>query len=326
VDLNLDHRRKGLVWYPTYRCSFDGTYTIKGVEAATSNVACRLVLPTATGTYEDLLVAVDGRPVDLPTELQGALATVIDLGPGEERVLRFSYKTRGLGEWRYDLGAGIGRVRDLSLKVRTDFRAVDYPVGCLSPMRAEPEGDGMSLTWSASDLITRSAVGVIVPNRVNPAPLTSRITYFAPVCLIFFFILVAAIAVVQGINIHPMHYLFVAAGFFAFHLLLAYLADHVAIHAAFAASAAVSLALVTTYLSASLRGQFPWKVALGAQLFFLVLFSYSFFLEGMTGLVVAAGSVVTLAFLMRLTAHVDWDRVFVRSSRPGKAPAQASVA
>ena len=35
-----------------------------------------------------------------------------------------------------------------------------------------------------------------------------------------------------------MNYLFVAAAFFAFHLLLAYLVDHVYIHAAFAIAAA----------------------------------------------------------------------------------------
>jgi len=71
-----------------------------------------------------------------------------------------------------------------------------------------------------------------------------------------------------------------------------------------------SVALVTSYLSAALGGEFPWKVALGGQLFFLVLFSYSFFIKGITGLTVAIGSVVTLAVLMRVTAHVDWEEVF----------------
>jgi inner membrane protein involved in colicin E2 resistance len=112
------------------------------------------------------------------------------------------------------------------------------------------------------------------------------------------------------VNIHPMHYLFVAAGFFAFHLLLAYMAGLVHIHVAFIVSAVVSVALVTTYLSMALRGEFPWKVAAAGQIFFLVLFSYSFFLKGITGLTVAVGSVITLAILMKVTAHVDWDKVF----------------
>jgi inner membrane protein involved in colicin E2 resistance len=126
--------------------------------------------------------------------------------------------------------------------------------------------------------------------------------------------LVTTISILSKVNIHPMHYLFVAAGFFAFHLLLVYMAGVINIHASFIISAAVSVFLVTGYLSAALRGEFPWKVAVTAQLFFLVLFSYTFFLKGITGLAVAIGSVATLAVLMRLTAHVDWDEIF---SKPG---------
>jgi inner membrane protein involved in colicin E2 resistance len=175
-------------------------------------------------------------------------------------------------------------------------------------------------------LITKEDIGVIIPEKLHPGPLTSRITFFAPVCLIFFFILVGTINILYQVNIHPMHYLFVAAGFFAFHLLLAYMAGIVNIHVAFIISAVVSVVMVTSYLSAALRGQFPWKVAVGGQLFFLVLFSYSFFLKGITGLVVAIGSVVTLAVLMRVTAHVDWDDVFSRiEKRPAPTPPLVSA-
>ena len=109
-----------------------------------------------------------------------------------------------------------------------------------------------------------------------------------------------------------MHYLFVAAGFFAFHLLLTYFVGHVNVHLSFLISAVTSVALVTGYLSAALGKKFPWKIAIAGQLFFLVLFSYSFFIKGITGLTVAIGSVVTLAILMRVTASVDWNKVFVK--------------
>jgi inner membrane protein involved in colicin E2 resistance len=138
------------------------------------------------------------------------------------------------------------------------------------------------------------------------------------VCLLFFFVLVGTINILYKINIHPMHYLFVAAGFFAFHLLLAYMVGIINIHIAFVVSAVVSVLLVTSYLSAALGGRFPRAVAIGGQLFFLVLFSYSFFLKGITGLTVAIGSVVTLGVLMKVTAHVDWNEVFKK--RPGHTP------
>jgi inner membrane protein involved in colicin E2 resistance len=110
-----------------------------------------------------------------------------------------------------------------------------------------------------------------------------------------------------------MHYLFVTAGFFAFHLLFAYLVDLVNVHLAFTASTITSVGLVTLYLRSALGPRFPWKLAALGQIVYLVLFSYSFFLEGMTGLTVTIGSVLTLAGLMYATAKLDWTTVFGRS-------------
>ena len=87
-----------------------------------------------------------------------------------------------------------------------------------------------------------------------------------------------------------MHYFFVSAAFFAFHLLLAYLVDHVDIHAAFAVAAATSLFLVISYLRLVAGSRFALAQAGAAQLVFLVLFSYAFFFEGYTGLTVTVGA------------------------------------
>ncbi len=64
-------------------------------------------------------------------------------------------------------------------------------------------------------------------------------------------------------------------------------------------------------------------MAIVGQIFFLVMFSYSFFIKGFTGLTVAIGSVATLAILMKVTAAVDWEDVFKMIRRPrrqGKPP------
>ena len=65
------------------------------------------------------------------------------------------------------------------------------------------------------------------PNRINPGPLAARITFFAPVALLFFFTVMVILGVIRGRSLHPMNYFFLSAAFFAFHLLLAYLVDHV---------------------------------------------------------------------------------------------------
>ena len=104
-----------------------------------------------------------------------------------------------------------------------------------------------------------------------------------------------------------MNYFFLSAAFFAFHLLLAYLVDHVDIHAAFAIAAATSVFLVVSYLRIVGGMRFAVLEAGMAQLVFLVLFSYAFFFEGFTGLAVTIGGVITLFVLMQITARVDWN-------------------
>jgi inner membrane protein involved in colicin E2 resistance len=166
-------------------------------------------------------------------------------------------------------------------------------------------------------MLTSQDIAVSMPEKINPGPLAARITFFAPVCLLFFFLVVGTVGIVRKIPIHPMHYFFVAGGFFAFHLLFAYLVDHLPVHASFAIAAATTVLLVTGYLAAALGRDFPWKIAAVGQFFYLILFSYSFFLKGMTGLTVTVGAVLTLAALMRVTAKVDWFAFFGRPRTAG---------
>ncbi len=312
VVLKTDYRKKGLIWYPTYTCQFDGRYTLVNTETVAQKMRLHFDFPAKGATYDDFQILLDDKQFKASVNTREGIGHIVELEPEQSIVLRVKYRTRGMRQWLYNTDRDVGRVKNLNLVVQTDFHKVDFTQGSLSPMSAVQTEKGMMLKWQATDLLTEADIGVIIPEKLNPGPLTSRITFFAPVCLIFFFTLIAAINIMYRIDIHPMHYLFVAAGFFAFHLLLVYLVGHMAIHLAFAIAALTSVALVTGYLSASLGTQFPWKVAAIGQLFFLVLFSYSFFLKGVTGLTVAVGSVITLAILMRVTAHVNWNEVFAQ--------------
>ena len=320
VQLEADYRQKGLMWYSTYICAFDGSYTIVNDEPVAQKIRMHFDFPAAGGTYDNFAVTVDGTPFLLPVDTRAGIGEIVELAPGASKTFRFTYRTRGIRDWRYQADSNIGRVQNLDLTIQTSFADIDYTEGSLSPMQVTASDKGMILNWKATDLITSEDIGVIIPEKLNPGPLTSRMTFFAPVCLLFFFVMIGAINILYKVNIHPMHYLFVAAGFFAFHLLLSYMVGIINIHVSFAVSAVVSVTLVTMYLTAALKGRFPWKIAVAAQLFFLVLFSYSFFLKGTTGLTVAIGSVVTLGILMKVTSHIDWNIVFRPAGDPQSPP------
>ena len=115
---------------------------------------------------------------------------------------------------------------------------------------------------------------------------------------------------VRGLNLHPMHYFFLAAAFFSFHLLLAYLVDHLLIHYAFVLASAVSIFLVISYMRLILGTRLAFvEIGLG-QFIYLVLFSYTFFFEGYTGLTITLLGIATLFAAMQFTARVDWNAVF----------------
>ena len=207
-------------------------------------------------------------------------------------------------------------IRDFRLTMHTDFANVDYPQGAVSPTeRATPEGSGLRLTWDYASLVSGRPIALTIPAPPNPGPLASRISFFAPVSLLFFFAALILLTATSGIKLHPIHYGFLAAAFFAFHLLLSYLADQVDINVAFLIASAASVMLLIGYLSAVVgRNRALIEIAL-SQVVFLVLFSYSFFFEGLTGLAITIGSVATLAYFMARTAKVDWDGVFRKAPK-----------
>ena len=158
-----------------------------------------------------------------------------------------------------------------------------------------------------------------LPQKLQPGPLAGQISFFAPVSLLFFIVVVIVITLIKRIDLHPMHIFFVSAAFFAFHLLLAYLVDHISIHLAFIISSIVSMLLVVSYLRIAVGKRFAFVEAAGAQLVYLILFSYAFFFKGFTGLAVTIGSIVTLFVLMQMTARLNWSEVFSRTPRKSAA-------
>jgi inner membrane protein involved in colicin E2 resistance len=162
---------------------------------------------------------------------------------------------------------------------------------------------------------------MVMPEKLQPGPLAGKISFFAPVSLFFFFFLMFIITTMRGIELHPMNYFFLAAAFFSFHLLLAYLVDHVSIHAAFTISASVSAFLVVSYLRLVVGMRFASREAALAQFVYLVLFSYAFFLQGFTGLAITIGSVLTLFIVMQVTGRIRWTDKFALK-RPEETAAQ----
>jgi len=311
IDLNLEHRQKGLLWYSTYKVAFDGAYSFHNTSSKDQAVSFHLNFPTDQAIYDDLVFTVDDAPIRLTNEKNSA-SGIAQVAGGKTATLKIGYKSQGLNDWRYHFGTSeVTQVRDFSLQMTTNFKDIDFPDNTLSPSKKTETASGWILNWDYTNLMSGYQIAMTMPEKLQPGPLAGRISFFAPVSLFFFFFLMLIITTLRGIELHPMNYFFLAAAFFSFHLLLAYLVDHVSIHMAFAICSAVSVFLVVSYLRLVVGMRFATREAAIAQFIYLVAFSYAFFLKGFTGLAITIGSIVTLFVVMQATGRIRWKEKFI---------------
>jgi hypothetical protein len=316
VAFDLQHRRKGLLWFPTYDLRYTARYAFTNPSEAAEEATLSFPLSSEGASlvsFDDFQVSdSQGRPV--PHQVTNGVARwSAHFDAQERREYSVAYRSRGTSSFRYLLTAGNTEVKNFHLHMTTSFPNVDFPVGSTSPSRHSVANGRWQGDWSFKSLVSGAPIGVEMPKLLNPGPLASKVTFFAPLSLLFFFFVVAILSFVQKREMHPMHYLLLGCAFFAFHLLFAYLVDHVAIAPAFATSAAVSVFLVVTYARLFVGWRFALLEIGLSQFVYLILFSLTFFWEGYTGLAIALGAVLTLFLVMQLTGRFDFRAVSPRN-------------
>jgi len=309
VALNLEHRKKGLLWYSTYTVGFKGDYICRNPDPERRPLYIRIQLPAEQAIYDGLAVSINGQPQ--PLNMAGnKIALAIGAASNEPVRLTVQYKSQGIESWHYSFGEKVNEVKDFQLKLSTNFRDIDFPDNTLAPGIKRQTAQGWDLEWDYQSLLSGYQIAMAMPEKLQPGPLAAEISYFAPVSLFFFFFLLFLITTLRQIELHPMNYFFLAAAFFAFHLLLAYLVDHIDIHVAFIVSSLVSIALVASYLRLVTGPRFAFREAALGQFIYLVLFSYAFFFRGFTGLAITIGAIVTLFAAMQATGRIRWSEAF----------------
>jgi len=308
VDIALQQRQKGLLWYNLYSVDFASHYTIRN-DTSSRQLALHFPFPSAQGTYTDFVCSIGGRPVASATAAsQGKAAFVLE--PGQQTTIDISYKSSGMESWNYRFGDGVQPVNDLDLTMTTDFSAIDFPAQTMLPSSEERVGDGWKLHWNYGTIVTGNGIGVTIPYPLQPGPLAQRITFWAPVALLFYIFVMLVITTLRNIDLHPVNYFFLASSFFAFHLLFAYLVDRLPLAAAFIICSLVSMGLTISYLRLVVGLRFAAVESGLAQLVYLILFSFALFNEGWSGLSITIGVIATLFVVMQVTGRIRWSERF----------------
>jgi hypothetical protein len=309
VSLSLTYRRKGLLWYSTYVVDFSGWYEIINDTGESRYIYFNFDFPAEGAVYDNFKLIVNEKEIEKIEIADGRVVYPVKLSPRETETIEVSYSSQGLDQWWYDFGENVTQVKDFLLTMNTDFNKIDFPQNSISPTEKKETEKGWELKWKYSNLLTGVKIGMDLPKKLNPGPWVSQVTFSAPISLFLFFFLLFVFTTIRGVKVHPMNYFFIGAAFFSFHLLLAYLVDHISIHAAFWISSAVSIILVVTYMRLVVSNRFAFVEIAISQFVYMFLFSYTFFFEGFTGLAITILCIVTLFVVMQFTGKVDWESI-----------------
>ncbi|MGC4089239.1 MAG: inner membrane CreD family protein [Polyangiaceae bacterium] len=333
ASFELAHRQKGLLWFPTYAVNFEAGYTFSNPTDVARMATLRFPLTRANSSEARSDVSFDGFSVTdadgkpIAYEISDGVATWnVELAAHARQDFHVTYHSRGTSSWTYALNANNTEVKNFRLRMSTSFPNVDFPIGTTSPTRHGVEQGRWHGEWQFSSIVAGSNIGIEMPKLLNPGPLASKVTFFAPLSLLFFFFVVAILSLVQKREMHPLHYLLLGCAFFAFHLLFAYMVDHVAIAPAFALSSLVSVFLVVSYARLFVGWRFALREMGLSQLIYLVLFSLTFFWEGYTGLAITIGAILTLFLVMQITGRFDLSPKPREPREPLPSPPSAAAA
>lgn len=318
VTLRYEPKQKGLLWYRTYFVDFEAEYLVKNPTPIAQTIYAAFRFPAAEARYDRFALQFGDKLTD-KAPVDGEIRESLQLAAGTEAPLKVTYRAAGMNAWTYAL-KNAKRVKNLHLTMTTDFAEINVPAGAESPTSRKRSGPGWQLDWNYADVIGANAIAMDMPSVTNPGAVAGRMTFFAPISLLFFFAVLVIVAIRRRTDLHPMNYFFLAAGCFAFQLLFAYLVDLLPLLPSFLIAAAVSLALVNGYLWRAAGREFA-LISAGAQFAYMVLFSYSFFFDGLTGITITIGAIATLALLMAFTARVNWSAAFTPRSTPPPIPA-----
>ena len=103
IWLRLEHRRKGLLWFPTYEVEFKGRYAFEN--DATEPRQIEISFPLEKGNVvHDGFKVLDASGKWVETSLENNRASWAEaFGSNQTREYLISYRSRGMSSWHYRL-------------------------------------------------------------------------------------------------------------------------------------------------------------------------------------------------------------------------------
>src|SRR4029450_7925520 len=73
VDLRLQYRQKGLLWYDTYTVRFNGRYTVQNPDSIARPLVARLSFPSKDALYDEFVLRFNGAEAPPVSDLSNGV-------------------------------------------------------------------------------------------------------------------------------------------------------------------------------------------------------------------------------------------------------------
>ena len=308
VMLEMDYRKKGLVYYTGYKADFIGKYSIRN--PGTEKIYLSFIFPYPMKQGEGMLRNVkllvnDKEDIENTEYQQNLILWTGLLEPAQSLEMQVQYAGRGLNHFIYGFAPG-KQINHFKMKIDVlGSGSVNYPVSTMTPTETTDTDEGTTLTWKLNSVLTQLNIGVLLPDRINIARQISVMTQRAPA---FFLMFLASLCIILAISGYPLNFIrivIISIAYFLFYPLFAYLSVYMNVVLSFILSFGVIGLLIFNYSRVVYRLNTAMANA-AAYTFYLGITSIATLLPTYTGLILVIEGVVLLAIAMQvLSQHRD---------------------
>lgn len=204
VVLTTDYVKKGLVFQPSYKTSFNGRFVLENTSESESFVKFEFPLPSNFGVGEisNAKLIVDGKLISdakstssntnpntytYIEETTNVLLWTGKVEPKKEFTVEVSYDTVGLSYFQYDGIENSKRSQDFKFDLTINGTRAYNVVNGLSVSERNFGDNFVQLLWDKKDLYSKPMINVSIGDKLNPAEQVSRV-YFIMTPIYFVFI------------------------------------------------------------------------------------------------------------------------------------------
>lgn len=306
VTLEVNYRKKGLVYYTGYNTKFIGKYTLQNPEKEQVYLSFIFPYPTqqGEGVLKNVKLLVNGEEDIDDTEYQPNLALWTGiLNPASSLEITVVYDGRGLNQFEYGFEPN-KQINNFVMQVDVQgAKNLDYADSIMPPTEpAQDTPQGKILVWKLDKALTQLNIGVILPDKLNVEKQLFVMTYRAPVFFLLFLISLGFILKLAGENINFIQIAITSIAYFLFYPLFAYLLISLGVTVAFAIAFGSIGLLIFNYIRILHGLKLAFAVGT-AYIFYLGITSLAALLPTYTGLILTIEGVVIMGIVMQVLSQ-----------------------